>query len=68
LTEEQEAALMNDFAQSMKSQNTILSGWYQKHGLEHPATKASFHQFIKENKSNEIGQVITMDEYLELLG
>ena len=68
LTKEQESELMNGFAQSIKSQSSILNSWYQKHGLEHPATKASFHQYIKENKANEIGAIISMEEYLELLG
>ena len=54
LTEHQKIDLNNDFEKFIKVQSSILKNWYKKHGLDHPATKASFHSFIKENRYSEI--------------
>ena len=67
LTEHQKSDLNNDFERFIKEQSSILKNWYKKHGLDHPATKASFHGFIKENKHNEIGTIISMEDYMELV-
>lgn len=68
LTEEQNSDLIGEFELFIKeNQNTIFKGLYKKYGLEHPATKSDFHRFIKENKQNEIGTIISMDDYMELV-
>lgn len=68
LTEEQHGDLIGEFELFIKeNQNTIFKSMYKKYGLEHPATKSDFHRFIKENKQNEIGTIISMDDYIELI-
>ncbi|RUR06246.1 replication initiation protein [Legionella sp. km772] len=67
LTENQKSDLNDDFEKFIKEQSSILKNWYKKHGLDHPATKASFHSFIKENRPNEIGHIISMEDYIELV-
>ncbi|HAT4400039.1 TPA: RepB family plasmid replication initiator protein [Legionella pneumophila subsp. pneumophila] len=67
LTEHQKIDLNNDFEKFIKVQSSILKNWYKKHGLDHPATKASFHSFIKENRYSEIGTIISMEDYIDLV-
>jgi len=67
LTEEQNKELLADFDSFIKNQGTFLLKWYLKHGLDHPATKGSFTNFIKDNRKEQIGAIITMDEYVELM-
>jgi hypothetical protein len=67
LTEEQKMELMDKFGNFMNEQNSILRNWYRKHGLEHPAIKGSFHNFIVENKQNESETILSMEEYVGLL-
>ncbi|USQ15555.1 replication initiation protein (plasmid) [Legionella lytica] len=68
LTQEQSNDLIREFELFIKeNQNTIFKCMYKKYGLEHPATKSDFHRFIKENKQNEIGTIISMEDYIELI-
>jgi plasmid replication initiation protein len=67
LTEEQNSNLIGEFENFIQTQSSILKNWYQKHGLEHPATKACFHGFIRENKQNEVGTIVSIEDYIELV-
>ncbi len=67
LTEEQKNGLFSEFENYIKNQNNFLKKWYKKHGLEHPATKACFNTFIKENKKNATETIVSMEEYIELI-
>jgi hypothetical protein len=67
LTDEQKNSLIVAFENFIQEQSIILKSWYRKYGLEHPATKGCFHSFIRENKQNEIGTIISMKDYIELI-
>ncbi|HAT8251607.1 TPA: RepB family plasmid replication initiator protein [Legionella pneumophila] len=67
LTEDQKSDLISEFENYIKTQSSILKNWYQKHKLEHPATKGCFHSFIRENKQSEVGNIISMEDYIELM-
>ncbi|MCR9192829.1 MAG: replication initiation protein [Gammaproteobacteria bacterium] len=67
LTEEKKSALTDEFDIFMKEQDSTIRMFYKKHNIDHPATKAIFHKFIKDNKQGETGTIISMEEYLELI-
>ena len=67
LTSEQHQELMDEFDEYMKFQNSTALNFYRKYGLDHPAVKASFNNYIKEMKKENIGLLLSMDELLELL-
>ncbi len=67
LTSEQHQQLMDEFDEHMKFQNSTTLNFYRKYGLDHPAVKASFNNYIKEKKKENIGSLLSMDELLELL-
>lgn len=67
LNQETNDKLIIEFEDFMKSQSGILKKWYKRDALEHPATKASFYDFIKNTKDKEIGRIVSLEEYLELI-
>lgn len=67
LTSEQNQQLMDEFDEHMKFQNSTTLNFYRKYGIDHPAVKASFNNYIKEMKKENIGSLLSMDELLELL-
>ena len=67
LTSEEHIELMNEFDNHMKSQSSIILNWYRKHGLEHPAVKGIFRSYLKEVKKEFLGNLLSMDELIELI-
>jgi plasmid replication initiation protein len=47
--------------------NTILTKWYKQYGLEHPAVKAEFKDFLRKNRVKEIGDIMTFSDFLKLV-
>lgn len=66
MSKSQEKKLMLDFNKYLQNQHSIIQGWYQKHKLDHPATKAAFNIFLKESKSKQLG-IISYEDFIELL-
>ena len=67
LSQEQYQALIGDFEVYLKDQNNILKGWYKKHGLDHPATKGGFNTFIKESRGDQLGELLSMEDFIALI-
>lgn len=67
LTESERNRLIYEFEEFMKLQSSILRNWYKKNGLEHPATKSAYFNFIKDNRKNNIGTIISMEDYIDLV-
>lgn len=67
LTNEAKDQLLTDFKQNIKSDNNICYKWYMKNGLDHPGVKACFHVFIKEHRKYEVGEIMTFEEFLNLV-
>lgn len=67
LSKDQYANLLLDFEVYVKNQNNILQGWYRKNGIEHPATKAYFDNFIKENQKEQLGEFLSMEDFINLI-
>lgn len=60
--------LTHDFVIYIKAQNnTMLSNWYKEYGLEDSRVKACFYQFIKDNRKNEVGDLLSMEEFINLV-
>jgi plasmid replication initiation protein len=68
LTEEQHQALMETFKESLRQQTSFVQNWYAKHGLNHPAIKSSFNQFLLSERAEGIGPVVSFEEYIEFIG
>lgn len=64
LSEKKTAALYKTFSAFIKTQNPYFQAWYKKHGLSHPAIKATLHSFILEEKKSELGDILSKDEFL----
>lgn len=67
LTNEENSLLLTEFELYVKSQNSVLRGWYKKHGLDHPAVKSSLNQFIRENKKNALGEILSSEDFISLI-
>ncbi|MCW5590082.1 MAG: replication initiation protein [Legionellales bacterium] len=67
LDEQEKRKLDDDFATYIKKQNTIFQGWYRKHGLEHPATNASFKHFVKETRKERLGELLSLEDFITLI-
>lgn len=67
LAQEKYDELIAEFEEFMKDQSVIIQNWYKKHRLEHPATKSCFYNFIKANKQNKTGTIISLEDYIELI-
>lgn len=67
LTEIQKNDLMSEFENFIKTQDNTHRNWYKKYGLEHPAIKGCFHRYIRENKQSFVGNIISMEDYIELI-
>lgn len=68
LSQEQYQILLNDFENHLQSQkNNILQGWYKKHGLDHPATQGGFNTFLKETRGNQLGEILSVEDFMALI-
>lgn len=67
LTKEAKDSLFTDFEQDLKLNNNICYGWYMKNGFDHPGVKACFHIFIKEHRKHEVGEIMSFEEFTNLV-
>lgn len=67
LTSEEHQILHDEFQIHVKNQNSIFQQWYRKKGLEHPAVKSSFNTFIKENRKEQFVDILTFEDFIELV-
>ncbi len=67
LTDSEYQCLLNDFELDLKAGSQIFRKWYRQKGLEHPGVKACFNEFVKKNKKEEIGELMTEDVFFQIL-
>lgn len=63
----QKDQLVSEFENFLQSQNKIVVNWYRTQGLNHPATKGCFVNFIVDTRQNEVWNMISMEEYVDLI-
>lgn len=67
LTEAQHEVLMAEFEKHMQGQSDIFYGLYKKKGLEHQGINGCFKGFIKESKREQLGELLSMDDFIALI-
>jgi plasmid replication initiation protein len=67
LSQDQYLNLIHEFDINMKGQVVIFQKWYREQGLEHPAIKAFFHNFIKETQKDRLGEVLSYEDFVSLI-
>ena len=67
LNSDEHQILHDEFEIHVKNQNSIFQQWYRKKGLEHPAVKSSFNTFIKENRKEQFADILTFEDFIELV-
>ena len=67
LSEEEYQKLMCDFEHFIKNENKFIQAWYAKEKLEHPGAKACFDRFLCTTRQNDLGQILSYDDFLLLI-
>lgn len=67
LTTAEQGELNSQFEVYIKDQPGIFQKWYQTKGFDHPAVKASFHTYIKDHRKEYIGEILTLDDFIQLI-
>ncbi len=67
LTKDQHTRLLEEFETFIKNQGGILQEWYRKYGIEYSAIKSSFNNFIKDSKKEQLGELLSMDDFISLI-
>lgn len=68
LSKEQYEKLMDEFNADDKNQTTIFQKWYKESGLEHPGVKALFNNFIKGTRKEQLGELLSYVDFVNLMG
>lgn len=60
-------ALITEFENHMDEGNSLVRKWYNKHKFDHPAVRGCFNHYIKTNKKQEVGEILSLEEFKSLV-